>query len=61
MHRSTYDLLLVGGVEVDVVGADTGGDAQLELLCLLDDGSGRVAGVEGGAASRVSVLRMAGT
>ena len=33
------DTLLDGGVEVDVVGADTGGDADLEVLSLKDRGA----------------------
>ena len=41
------DLALVGRVEVDVVRADTGGDAELEVLRLGDDLLGQVAGVEG--------------
>ena len=37
---------LVGGVQVDVVGADAGGDGELELLRLGEALSGEVAGVE---------------
>lgn len=37
---------LVGGVEVDVVGADAGGDGNLELLGLGEALGGQVAGVE---------------
>lgn len=39
---------LDGGVEVDVVGADTGGDADLQVLGLVDDVLGDICGVEGG-------------
>ena len=41
------DTVLDGRVEVDVVGADTSGDAKLEVLGLLHDLSGQVTGVEG--------------
>ena len=34
-------------VEVDVVGADAGGDAELEVLGLVEELAGEVAGVEG--------------
>lgn len=37
---------LVGGIEVDVVGADTSGDGDLEVLGLGEALSGQVAGVE---------------
>ena len=37
---------LVGGVQVDVVGADAGGDGQLEVLGLGQALGGQVAGVE---------------
>lgn len=40
------DLLLVGGVEVNVVRADTSGDAELEVLSLLEDFSGSIARME---------------
>lgn len=46
---SDGDLVLVGGVEVDVVGAYTGGDTKLEFLGLGEEVSGEVAGVEGGS------------
>lgn len=42
---------LVGGVEVDVVGTNTSGDGNLELLGLGQTLSGEVAGVEAGAGS----------
>lgn len=45
---SDSDLALVGSVEVDVVGTDTGGDTELEVLGLVDQVGGEVAGVEGG-------------
>lgn len=37
---------LVGGVEVDVVGADAGGDGELEVLGLFEALGGEIAGVE---------------
>jgi hypothetical protein len=53
---------LVGRVEVDVVGADTGGDGELELLRLGETLGGQVAGVEaaGGGVSPVSNSRERG-
>ena len=33
------DAVLNGGVQVDVVGADAGGDAQLKVLGLADRGA----------------------
>ena len=50
------NLLLVGSVEVDMVGADTGGDAALEVLGGLDHLSRKVSGVEGGGDDNVGVL-----
>lgn len=39
---------LVGGIEVDVVGADAGGDGELEVLGFGETFGGEVAGVEAG-------------
>lgn len=33
-HFENFDTLFYGSVEVDVVGADTGGYAKFEVLCL---------------------------
>lgn len=44
---SNGDLLLVGSVEVDVVGSDTSGDTELELLGLGDEVGGKITGVKG--------------
>ena len=41
------DVLLDGGVEVDVVGAHAGSDTDLEVLCFVDKLPGEIAGVEG--------------
>ena len=42
-----FDTMLDRGVQVDVVGADTGSDTNLEVLGLLDEVGGQVPGVEG--------------
>ena len=47
---------LVGRVEVDVVGADTGGDGELELLGLGKTLGSQIAGVEAAGGARVSLV-----
>lgn len=47
-HLEHLDPVLDRGVEVDVVGPDARGDAELEVLGLLDQVACEVAGVEGG-------------
>lgn len=42
---------LVGGVEVDMVGADAGGDGEFEVFGLGEAFGGEVAGVEAGIIS----------
>ena len=51
------DTMLDGGIEVDVVGADTGSYAKLEVLCLLDQVGSEISGVEGGGDDDVSLER----
>lgn len=41
------NLMLNSGVEVDVIGPDTSGNTDLEVLRLLEELSGKVAGMEG--------------
>ena len=45
---------LVGGVQVDVVGADAGGDGELEVLGLCEALGREVSGVEAVYGSEVS-------
>ena len=44
---------LVGSVQVDVVGANAGGDGDLQLLCLCETLSCEVTGVEAGESDGV--------
>jgi hypothetical protein len=46
---------LVGLVQVDVVGANTGGDGDLEVLALLQAVGGEVTGVEAGSVVRMLI------
>lgn len=39
--------VLNGGVEVDVIRADTGSDTDLEVLCFVEEVGSEIAGVEG--------------
>lgn len=48
------DFAFIRGVQVDMVRPDAGGDADLEVLGLVDDLTRSVAGVEGSAAYRMS-------
>lgn len=50
------NVLLVGDIEVDVVGADTGGDAALEVLGRLEHLSGEVGRMEGGGDDDLGIL-----
>jgi hypothetical protein len=49
---------LVGGVEVDMVGANAGCDCDLEILGLCETLSCEVAGMEAGAISTMLCVRM---
>lgn len=49
---------LVGSVEVDVVGADTSGNSELELLGLGQTLSGQVTRVEGSGDDNLSILEL---
>ena len=54
-NLSNSDLVLVGRVQVDMVRADTGGDAKLELGCLFDELGGEVTEVEGSGDDNVGL------
>jgi hypothetical protein len=47
-HLCDCDLFLVGGVEINVVGAYTCSDTELELFGFLDQIRGEVSWVKGG-------------
>lgn len=49
---------LVGGIEVDVVGTNTGGDGDLEVLGLGEALGGEVAGVEGSGDDDLSIYEL---
>jgi hypothetical protein len=52
------DVLGVGRVEINVIGADAGRHAELQVLGLLDQVGGEVAGVEGGRDEDVRGLNL---